>query len=281
METRTQPSFVSLLNPVLPVATLWRHRELLWQFTVRNLELRHKGSMLGVAWAVLNPLLMLALYVFVFGFVFKGSFGVPDESRWEFGLGIFLGLTFFHLLAETIAAAPNVISGQPNFVKKVVFPLEILPAANVGAATVHMLITLTMLIAGVLLGGGALTWSSLWLVAIIPPVVAVAFGASWLISAFGVFFRDIGQLVAAFATGLMFASAIFYPASAVQGIPAAWAVLRFNPLIHAVEMARDVVLWHRPIMLDSLVWLYALGLFTVATGYACFMRLKRAFADVI
>ena len=125
-----------MLRRLLPFAAdLWMHRELLWQFTLRNVELRHKGSHLGLIWSFLSPLLMLALYVLVFGYIFGGSFGViRGETRVDYALGIFIGLTIFHLLAETLALAPSLIVGNPNFVKKVVFPLEILPAANVGAA---------------------------------------------------------------------------------------------------------------------------------------------------
>jgi len=278
-----QPSFFALLNPALPISTLWTHRVLLWQFTLRNVEMRHKGSLLGFAWAVLNPLMMLALYVFVFGYIFGGSFGViPDESKWDYGLGLFLGLSIFHLVAESIAISPGLITGNPNFVKKVVFPLEILPAAAVGSAVIHMAITLIMIVIGVLLGGHNLSWSALWLPVIILPVIALALGLSWLLSALGVFFRDIGQLVVAATTALMFASAIFYPASRViEKAPWAWPVVRWNPLIHAIEAARDVIIWSRPISQPHLFALYLAGALAALVGFAAFTRCKRAFADVM
>jgi lipopolysaccharide transport system permease protein len=283
METRRQPSFLSLLNPWVPISTLWRHRELLWQFTLRNVELRHKGSLLGFVWAVLNPLIMLTLYVFVFGFVFGGKFGViADETKWDYGLGMFLGLTIFQLLAEAIAVAPSVIAGSPNFVKKVVFPLEILPAAAVGAAVVHVLITLAMVLLGALISGRLPSFETLLLPVILVSITGYALGFAWLIAALGVFFRDIGQLVNALITGMMFASAIFYPAALIQTqAPAAWAILKFNPLLQAVEMARDVVLWNRPLSASALVGLFAGGGLIAMLGFACFARLKRAFADVI
>ena len=130
MESHRQSPDRLPFKPIRTGRSLWRHRDLLWQFIVRNVEMRHKGSMLGIVWAILNPLLTLAVYVFVFGFVFGGSFGVVEsESRWDYGLGIFLGLAIFQMVAETIVVAPNLITTQPNFVKKVVFPLEMLPAA--------------------------------------------------------------------------------------------------------------------------------------------------------
>ena len=124
------PTF--MLRKVAPfVADLWPHRELLWQFTVRQVELRHRGSHLGLLWAILNPLLMLGLYVLVFGYIFGGRFGIlPDETRIDYALGIFFGLTLFHFFAEVLTIAPTLIIANPNFVKKVVFPLAILPAAD-------------------------------------------------------------------------------------------------------------------------------------------------------
>lgn len=265
----------------------WRNlvefRGLLWQFTARNIELRHRGSVLGMAWAVLNPLIFVGLYVFVFGFVFGGSFGViPNESKWEFGLGVLVGLAIFHLIAEALANAPIVITTNPNFVKKVVFPLELLPTAAVGAGVFHMAITFALILAGVLLGGGTLYPEVLLLPIIVLPIILLSLGLTWILSALGVFFRDIGQIVGALTSGLLFASAIFYPATQIEtGAPLAWSILRFNPLIHIIEMARDVVLWHRPVDLPLLGWLN-LGMAVFAwLGLICFLQLKRTFADVI
>jgi lipopolysaccharide transport system permease protein len=283
MELYRNPRFVSLLNPFAPVRTLWRSRDLLWQFIIRNIQMRHKGSMLGIVWAILNPLLTLSIYVFVFGFVFGGSFGVVEnESRWDYGLGIFLGLAIFQLVAESVAAAPNLITSQPNFVKKVVFPLEVLPAAAVGSSAFHMLITLTMVAIGAILGGHPLTVHALQLPLVVLPILAFSLGLAWFFSALGVFFRDLSLVVGAFISALMFASAIFYPAIRVETqAPGAWAFLKFNPLLNTVEMAREAVLWSQPISWTTLGWLYLSGGLTAVIGFACFVRLKRAFADVI
>jgi lipopolysaccharide transport system permease protein len=283
MEAHSQPSFLSLLNPLYACRTLYRHRALLWQFTWRNVEMRHRGSLLGILWSVLNPLLMLALYVFVFSYIFGGTFGVVEkESRWDYGLGVFLGLSIFHLISESIAIAPTIITGNPNFVKKVVFPLEVLPASAVGAAVFHMTITVAMIIVGLLLGGRGLSLSALWLPVIMIPIVALALGMAWFLAALGVFFRDIGQIVGAAVTALMFASAIFYPASRVaEKAPFAWPFIRWNPLIHAIEAARDVLLWDRPFSTYKLGMLYLAGGLAAFVGFACFARCKRAFADVM
>lgn len=262
------------------VGPLVRHRSLLWQFVVRNVELRHRGSHLGLVWSFLNPLLMLGLYVFVFGFVFGGKFGVlPDESRVDFALGVFLGLSILHIVSETFGVAPGIIVANPNFVKKVVFPLEVLPAATVGASFFHFLVTIVLVIAGVAVVGPGLSWGLLWLPAILLPVLALTLGLAWACAAIGVFFRDITQVTGFVSMALLFSSAVFYPSSAIP--PAAWAFLKFNPLIHAIELARDAVLWGKPLDLAALGYLYACGLLALVGGHWVFAKLRPAFADVL
>ena len=266
-----------------PIIALLKHRELLWQFIVRSVELRHRGSHLGIVWAVLNPLLMLALYVFVFAFVFGGSFqAIPNETRWDYALGIFLGLTAHHLLAEAIAAAPVVIISNTNFVKKVVFPLKILPTAVVGSTSIHFLISLALVLFGVATVGPGFSGTIVWLPVVLLPLALMAVGLAWMLSALGVFVRDIGQMVQALGLILLFASAIFYPATAMKAnAPAAWAILKFNPLLIVVDIARDGVLWHRSADLDRVIYLYGVGGVTFFAGYWIFNRLRGGFADVL
>jgi lipopolysaccharide transport system permease protein len=265
------------------LADLWQHRELLWQFTQRRVELRHKGSHLGLALSFANPLLMLGLYVLVFGYIFGGNFGVlPDESRIDYGLGIFLGLSLFHFCAEVLNTAPTLILTNPNFVKKVVFPLEILPAAAVGAAAFHLAISLSLVLAGALLFGHGLDSGVLWLFVVLPPLVLTALGVSWLFSALGVFFRDITQLTQFLSAALMFASATFYSAQKIAtDAPFAWQFLRFNPLLLAIESARDGVLWGRTPNPTHLTYLWLFSLLACALGHLAFKKMKPAFADVL
>ena len=137
-------------NRLGTMAVLWLHRSLIWQFTIRNVELRHKGSYLGLAWSFLSPLLNFSLYMFVFGYVFGGHYGeVPNETKVEYALGLFIGLATMQLVVETIATSPLLIVSQPNFVKKVVFPLDVLPVASVGASVFHFLISITIAVVAV------------------------------------------------------------------------------------------------------------------------------------
>jgi len=259
---------------------LWQHRGLLWQFTLRNVELRHKGSHLGLIWSMLNPLLMLALYVLVLGYIFGGRFGVhPNESHLDYALGVFFGLTLFQFVGEVLGVSPGAIVSNPNFVKKVVFPLEILPVANVGGALFHMLIGLAMVLAGTLVFGHWAGWGVLWLPVILLPFALLGLGCAWFFSALGVFFRDINQLIGFFTTALMWASALFYSAEKLP--PGIWALLRFNPLLQAVELARDAALWQRPMNFHHLAYLYVVGVAACYLGHVAFRRMKPAFADVL
>lgn len=269
----------STSSPFAFVADLWGHRELLWQFTLRNVEVRHKGSHLGLIWSFLNPLLMLGLYVLVFGYIFGGRFGVlPNETKVDYALGIFFGLTLFQFFAEVLAISPVIIVGNPNFVKKVVFPLEILPAANVGGALFHMLISLGLVLVSVVLFGPGAGWGILWLPVIIAPLVLLALGTAWLVSALGVFFRDIAQIIQFISTALMWASGVFFSA---QKYPGAWAYLRYNPLLLAIDLTRDAALWDRPLNYHHLAYLYASGIIACYLGHLAFRRMKPAFADVL
>ena len=260
--------------------SLWRNRRLWWQFTKRQVELRHKGSHLGLFWSILSPLLMLGLYVMVFGFIFKGRFqGASQETRLEYALTIFLGLAILHCASEILASAPLVILSNPNFVKKVVFPLEILPAANLGAATVHFGITLALVFIGLIGAGIHLSAQVLWLPVILAPFLVIGLGFSLGISALGVFWRDLAQITQFFILVLMFASAVFYPVTQVQGF--AWTVLKFNPLLHVVEEARGAVLWGRAPNLRHVGYLYAVGGSSIILGSFIFQRLRSSFADVL
>lgn len=260
---------------------LWRHRRLLWQFTLRNVELRHKGSHLGLAWSFLNPLLLLALYVFVFGYIFGGTFrphGEP-ESRIEYGMIVFLGLAIYHFVAEVISISPSLIVGNPNFVKKVVFPLEILPASAVSTAVIHFAITLGLVFVGAWLAGLKIGLSALWLPVILLPLFAMALGTALLVSALGVFWRDVGQITQFVLLALMFASAVFYPVSKIP--PEGWAILKFNPLLHVINEARDVAFWAGAPRTLHLAYLYVCGGAAVLIGNAAFRRLRASFADVL
>ncbi|HXA81270.1 MAG TPA: ABC transporter permease [Opitutaceae bacterium] len=260
-----------------------RKRDLWWQFTVRAVELRHRGSHLGIIWAVLNPLLSLALYMFVFGVIFKIKFGaLPQESSVDIALAIFLGLILFHVTAETLGIGPTIIVGQPNLVKKVVFPLEVLPLAQISSFWFHLLISLGLLLFGIaVLGRGLTVTGLLWLPVVLLPHLLLTTGLCWFLAAIGVFFRDITQMIQFVSQIILWASAIFYPLSRFQGSAVIWNVLKWNPLLQTVQLARCALLWHLPIDLRWLAYTYAVGAATFLAGSWFFKKTQSAFADVL
>ncbi|MEM0966831.1 MAG: ABC transporter permease [Verrucomicrobiota bacterium] len=261
---------------------LYANRLLLWQFTVRNISARHKGSYLGVFWMVLNPLLMMSLYSFVFGVIFNGRYdaGDPTETALDYALGVFLSLTIFQLIAEVMGVSTTIILANTNIVKKVVFPLEILPVATVGASIYSFFISLCLVFLGIIVFGRELTWMALYLPIIILPVVFFSLGIGWFFSAIGVFVRDIGQLMQFLTLALMYGSAVFYPIdrAIVAGL---YPILKFNPLAHIVEQARRVVLWQEPLHLEPVLYAYVTSIAVLLVGYFTFHKLRKGFADVL
>jgi len=217
----------------------------------------------------------------VFGIIFGGHFGVlPDEKPSDFVLAVFFGLIVFHLVSETMAVAPTIIVANPNLVKKVVFPLEVLPVAQLGAFWFHFLISLGLLLAGVVIFGRGIPLAALlWLPVILLPLLLLSVGIGWLFAALGVFFRDLAQVVTFLAQMVLYASAIFYPIGKIP--PAIWQFLKWNPLLHTVELARDVLLWNVPINLVHLGYTYLCGMAIFAFGGWFFRKMQSAFADVI
>lgn len=274
------PWFQSLLlDPARMVLGLWPRRGLVWQFTRRNIEIRHRGSRLGAFWALLNPLSMLALYFVVFGVIYDQRFNVlPGETRYDFSLALFMGLALFHAFSETLAWAPGVIVANPNFVKKVVFPLEVLPVAHMGATAFHLLVSLGLVLAGSAFGTAGVSLSVLWLPVLMLPLLLLSLGVAWALAALGVFVRDIGQVTAFLSTALLFASAVMYPPGK---IPATLGILLHNPILQLIDLARQVVLWHQPMPFETLLRLYLVGLVAFAVGAALFAILRKSFAEVI
>ncbi|MBV9127755.1 MAG: ABC transporter permease [Verrucomicrobia bacterium] len=268
-------------SPFSAVRTLVRHRHLLEQLTRREVLTRYRGSFLGVLWSVLNPLFMLALFFAVFGLIFRAKFtGHANEGPGDFALQLFAGLLVFNVFAECVTRAPSLMLLNTNYVTKVVFPLEILPATIVLNALVNLLVGAVPLLAGVWYLHGALPATVLLWPLLLLPIALLALGLTWLFAALGVFFRDLTELVAPLTQLLMYASAIFY--SVEKAPPALQPILRINPLAFLTEQSRNLAVWGDA----GLDW-HGYGIFTLVgallatLGYGIFQRLKHAFADVL
>ena len=273
-------------NPVRPLLLLNMRRDLLWQFTKRNIQSGFRGSLLGVFWVVLSPLLMLALYTFVFGVVFGGSFEqlnaeghLVRKDGASYALGIFLGLSVMSLISGTLSSSATLIVSNPNFVKKVVFPLEVLPVAQVGNLAFNFSISLGLCLIGAILVGDGFCMAWIWLPLIILPIVFISLGIGWLLASLGVFFRDIAQLTQFLGMVLLYASGVFYSAGKYQ--KAIGTFLKLNPVLHIVDQLRQAILWQEIPDRDILIMLWVSSLVVFQLGYWIFQRLRSDFADVL
>jgi lipopolysaccharide transport system permease protein len=267
-------------NPFRIGTHLWKYRDLIRQLTWREVVGRYKGSFIGMGWSFIQPLVMLCVYTFVFSVIFKARWGVgADEGKAAFALTLFMGLITFNVFAEVANSAPSLVLENVNYVKKVVFPLEILPLVRLLSALINAVFSLAVLFAGLLVINHFIHWTAVLLPLIWLPMVIFTLGCGYFLASLGVFVRDIGTAIGVLTTMLFFLTPIFYPISAVP--QQLHIVYRVNPLAIFVEDARRVVLWGR---LPDWPWFFFGLLFSFAVlvfGFLWFMKSRKAFADVI
>jgi len=264
------------LNPLRILDGILRNRYLLGQLIKRDVLLRYRGAMFGVLWIFLSPLIMLAIFAFIFGHIFQARWPQQDSGI-PFWLLLYSGLIAFNVFAETVSRAPTSVRGQPNFVKKIIFPVNILPVVPLGAALVHGGFNLLILVSALALTGHLHT-SILLFPLLITPLILLALGLSWFLAAWGVFLKDMTQIVPVFVQMLLFLSPVLYPISAVP--EALRPLYLYNPLGAVIETSRAAVVgqpieWH--------TWMTALVFCLIATilGHAFFQHSRDEFADVL
>ena len=260
--------------------SLWHNRQLIVQMTKREVVGRYKGSAMGLAWSFFNPIIMLAVYTFVFSVIFKARWGTSgDESRTQFAVVLFVGMIVHGLFAEVLNRAPSLILSNVNYVKKVVFPIEILPVVALGAALFHGLISLGVLLAAFAIFNGFIQWTAVFIPLVLLPLVILTTGLAWMLASLGVFLRDVGQTIGIITTVALFLAPVFYPVTALP--EDLRPLIMANPLTFIIEQAREVLIWGR--LPD---WA-GLGLYTLIAiavtwaGYAWFQKTRKGFADVL
>lgn len=271
----------SLPGPFAPFRDAWRHRTLILRLARRELAARYRGSALGLAWMAINPLLMLAVYTFVFTVVFQARWGTGTGagSSAEFALLLFSGLILFTVFADCVNRAPGLMLENVSYIKKVVFPLEILPVVALVAALTNAAVGFSILALAYGPVFGAPPWTVVLLPLALLPLCLMALGLTWFLASVGVFLRDVRQVVGVLVTVTMFLSPIFFP---LDAIPAAFRpFIHLNPLTPVLEQSKDLLFWGR--LPDPAGW----GL-TLAAGWACawlgyvwFVKTRRGFADVV
>lgn len=261
--------------------SLWRNRQLIIQMSKREIVGRYKGSVMGLAWSFFNPVFMLVVYTFVFSEIFKSRWGGAgaDGSKTEFAVLLFVGMIVQGFFAEMLNRAPSLILNNINYVKKVVFPIEILPIAAMISTLFHSVVSLCVLLIAFFTFNGFLHWTIIFIPFVLFPLVVITIGLSWMLSSLGVFLRDVGQTIVIVTTILMFLSPVFYPVTAVpeQFRPFIMA----NPLTFIIEQSRNILIWgFQPDWIGLLN--YSLVAFVVFfLGYVWFQKTRKGFADVL
>ena len=267
------------ISPVDMISNLWANRALILVSAKRDILERYRGSVLGLLWAFINPLLMLAVYTFVFSEVFQAKWGLESSSKKEFALILFSGLICFNFFAECINRAPGLIISNPNYVKKVVFPLEIMPIIILVSGLFHASMGLIVWLIAYIILLGAPNLTLVYLPLILIPFCLFILGLTWFLASLGVFVRDVSQIVGPLITILMFMSPLFYPISA---LPLTYQnIVLLNPLALILEQLRGVLFWAREpnFLILCISWLVSLMIFWL--GFVWFQKTRRGFADVM
>lgn len=266
-------------NPFSPYVALLRHFAIVAQMARRDVVGRYRGSFVGLLWSFFNPLLMLIIYTFVFGVIFKSHWTGQTGGKFEFAIILFTGMNINSMFAECANHAPTLIIENTNFVKKVVFPLETLAWSTLGSALFHLLVSTLVLLVISLLVRGNVPWTAVLFPVVVVPFLPFVAGLVWLLGSLGVFLRDLKQAMGIITSALMFLAPIFYPMEQIS--PRYRDLLYLNPLTVIVEASRDVLVWGR--MPD---W-GMLGVYTLASclfawvAFAWFERSRKGFADVL
>ena len=269
-----------MISPYCILQDLLKNRELIVAYAKREFHAAHRGTYLGLAWSVISPLIMLALFVGVFGYIFGGRFTKnPNETAAEFALALFVGLAFFNCFSQSMGAASGLVLSNSTYVKTLAFPLEILSVSSVLMALMNLAISLGICLAAHLVMYGYLHWTAVWLVLHIICITLLSLGISWFVSSLSVFVRDISAIIPPLSMVLMFVSGIFFPLDAIS--PRIRWLVELNPLAVIIYQARSCLMYGQSPNFASLGVVFVFSLLVAVAGYWFFMRAKPAFADVI
>lgn len=261
------------------VLCLKQHFPLVLRLIKREVIGRYRASFFGLLWGFITPIITLVIYTFVFSFVLKSRWNINHSGSYEFSIMLFSGLIVFNLFAETMTQASSLILNNVNYVKKVIFPLEILPWVSLGSALFHATINFLVLFLFLALLGYPFTLSMLWLPIILLPFLLLLMGLSWFLSSLGVFVRDIGQIIGMLMTFFMFMCPIFYPLSVLPAEIAPYLYL--NPLTLIIDQVRTVlIIGEQPDWL-KLAYYSLIAMIVAWSGWFWFSKTRKGFADVL
>ena len=266
-------------SPREMVASFWRNRSLIYALSKREVAGRYRGSYFGMFWPFINPFLMLAIYTFVFSEIFQIRWNAAEGSKLQFAFILFLGLLVFNLFSECINLAPGLVIANVNYVKKVVFPLEILPYIGLTSALIHGLIGVAIWICGYTVFFGLPHLTFIYFPLVLFPLVLLILGLSWLLASVGVYLRDLNQIIGPAVSLMMFLSPVFYPANSLPEVYRSWLYL--NPLTSVIEQMREVLFWGKEPSFIALGKSILITGLIAWLGFAWFQKTRKGFADVL
>lgn len=259
--------------------TLIRNRSLIYELTRREINSKYKNNSLGILWLLILPLIMISIYTFVFSIIFEARWGQDDSNKLDFALLLFIGLVIYNIFADCLVRSPQIIINHQNFVKKVIFPLEILPVVLVLSTLFNACVSICIWILFYALSNGWLPATIIYFPLIFFPIFFINIGISMILSAIGVYLRDIQHIMGVFVTILMFLSPIFYPMEAVPSYLHRY--LNINPLSQLIEQCRNIMFFGIQPTFSTVVVLWLFGFIILLFGLWVFQKLRSGFADVI
>jgi len=274
------PNLEYSATPLQMLDSFWSNRYLIWQMIKREILGRYKGSILGIAWSFFHPILMLVVYTFVFAVVFKARWDLGDDQGMaNYALVLFTGLIVHGLFADCINRAPTLMLANVSYVKKIIFPLEILPIITMGSSLFHAFVSIVVLLGGLLILQVDIGISIVLFPLVLLPLVLLTLGVAWFVAATGVYIRDLGQIIGISTTVLLFTSPIFFPLSAVPEHLRHWVLL--NPITFIVEQLRLVIIWSQFPNWSGFLIYCSISLVISWLGFWWFQRTRKGFADVV
>jgi lipopolysaccharide transport system permease protein len=267
------------LSPIKFFISAWMHRQLVIALIRRDVSSRYKGAFLGFFWPFLSPLLMLCVYTFFLSFVLKAKWFAGTGSKVEFAIILFAGLICYNFFAECIVKATTSLAQHPNYIKKIVFPLEMLALVNLGSAFIHMIVTYVVWICFYCFFFGAPSVTILLMPFILLPFLLITLGLSWFFMSLGVYVKDVAQIIAILVAAIEYLSPIFYP---LEALPReVQTVMHFSPLTHVVTWSRDLMIWDKAVSITAWCLYFVSSLCVFSFGYIWFQKTRAGFSDVI
>ncbi len=261
------------------VKSLWSHRRLIAQMTRRDIAARYQGSVMGMMWSLITPIFMLTIYTFVFSVVFKARWGNSGQGQGEFAIVLFAGLIVHGFFAEMLGRAPLLVLSNANYVKKVVFPLEILPFVQLLSAGFNALVSLAILLVAQIIVMGHIPWTALWTPVVVFPLVVFTLAVGWVLASLGVFLRDVAQTMTLLTSVLLFLSPVFFPVDSLPEFVRPW--MNINPLTFIIEQLRNVLIFGKqPHWIGWLIY-FSVAWASAVVGVFWFQKTRKGFADVL